>query len=79
MDGVWWIYINPKKNNNAINNKEISKEIDNYKNIDEKKLCNNWFYWKEKNLAKKNKAELYNAIKKIKIWKKQKYFYVHQI
>ena len=36
MDGVWWIYINPKKNNNAINNKENPKEIDNYKNIDEK-------------------------------------------
>ena len=29
------IYLS-KKNNNAINNKEIPKEIDNYKNIDEK-------------------------------------------
>ena len=29
---------------------------------------------RKKNLAKKNKAELYNAIKKIKIWKKTKIF-----
>ena len=74
MDGVWWIYINPKKNNNAINNKENPKEIDNYKNIDEKNYVIIDSIERQKNLAKKDKAELYNAIKKIKIWKKTKIF-----
>ena len=63
------IYLS-KKNNNAIN--EIPKEIDNYKNIDEKNYVIIDSIERKKNLAKKNKAELYNAIKKIKIWKKQK-------
>ena len=60
------IYLS-KKNNNAINNKEIPKEIDNYKNIDEKNYVIIDSIERQKNLAKKDKAELYNAIKKIKI------------
>ena len=46
---------------------EIPKEIDNYKNIDEKNYVIIDSIERKKNLAKKNKAELYNAIKKIKI------------
>ena len=72
--GVGEYVLNSKENINTINNKQIPKEIDNYKNVDEKLYVLSLIkYLKLKNIG----AGLFNVIEKNTNLKK--YFYVNKI
>ena len=72
--GVGEYVLNSKENINTINNKKIPKEIDNYKNVDEKLYVLSLIkYLKLKNIG----AGLFNVIEKNTNLKK--YFYVNKI
>jgi len=60
--GVGEYVLNSKENINTINNKQIPKEIDNYKNVDEKLYVLSLIkYLKLKNIG----VGLFNVIEKI--------------